>query len=103
MEEFIDISSNLITECATSKRNILVHCSGGLSRSVSLIISWLMKNHGMSLVEAFDLVESKRGRPPLPNPSFWASLAKLERQIFQRPPDIFPSINYSTWVLEDYK
>ena len=103
LELFIDKSNTLISECESSKRNILVHCSGGLSRSVSLIICFLMKHRDMSLIQAFDLIESKRGRPPLPNPSFWTSLAKYERKIFNRPLDTYPSVNYSSWVIEDFK
>ena len=44
----------------------VVHCYAGISRSPAVVISFLMKEHGMSLDEAFDLCKQKR---PIVNPN----------------------------------
>ena len=40
--------------------NVLVHCMAGISRSVSLVLAYLMKYHQMPLKEAFNGVRRKR-------------------------------------------
>ena len=39
---------------------VLVHCYAGVSRSATIVISYLMKEHGMTLPAATQLVRSKR-------------------------------------------
>jgi len=43
-----------------SGRNLLVHCHQGVSRSASITIAYLIRNHGMSLETAHALVKRKR-------------------------------------------
>ena len=40
--------------------NILVHCLAGVSRSVSLVLAYLMKHKGMNFDDAFYSVKSRR-------------------------------------------
>lgn len=51
----------------------LVHCYAGVSRSVTIVISYLMKKHDMSLSDAFSLCKERR---PIinPNPGFCEQL-----------------------------
>ncbi len=49
-------------------RNILVHCHMGISRSVTLVISWIMKYFNLTDREACKLVNSKR---PQASPNFY--------------------------------
>ena len=37
-----------INNCFAQGGRILVHCYAGISRSASVVISWLMKEHGLS-------------------------------------------------------
>mmetsp|Transcript_51538 Transcript_51538/g.120919 ORF Transcript_51538/g.120919 Transcript_51538/m.120919 type:complete len:85 (+) Transcript_51538:1-255(+) len=58
----------------------LIHCSAGVSRSSSVVISYLMRRRGMSLREAYDTV--KAARPQIaPNPGFWSQLLDLEMSL----------------------
>jgi hypothetical protein len=41
-------------------QNVLVHCQSGVNRAPSVVIGVLIKVRGMSYIEAFDFVRSKR-------------------------------------------
>ena len=61
-------------------QNILVHCFMGASRSVSIIVYYLMKNKSYTLDEAIKVVQSKR---PIINlsKSFYAELEEAHKKI----------------------
>ena len=61
-------------------KNILVHCSFGMSRSVSFVIAYLIKIKAMSFNSAYKLIKSKRG-VAYPNKGFVKQLRKLEEKI----------------------
>jgi len=82
---------------------VLVHCSAGLSRSVTFVVAYLMKKHRhLSLKDAIDFVQSRRGRKIQINPSFWMELAKLERELFALPPGTVPTVDFRPWWREDF-
>lgn len=58
--------------------NVLVHCAGGVSRSATVVLGYLMARHGMSFEEA--LAHLRGVRPWVnPNSGFSAQLREFER------------------------
>jgi len=67
---------------AISKQNtILVHCMAGKSRSVSMIIAYMMKYLGKSLAESLELLQQRRCGGVDPNPGFMNQLKAYEKDI----------------------
>jgi protein-tyrosine phosphatase len=58
-------------------RPTLVHCQAGISRSATVILSYLITRKGMSLREAFLLVKERRPQVQ-PNHGFFKYLEELE-------------------------
>lgn len=71
----------LLTKAEQEKTKTLVHCFGGVSRSPSVIIAYLMeRERNLSLAEAFASVFSNR--PYIsPNDGFWKALQVFETEI----------------------
>ncbi|XP_057296741.1 dual specificity protein phosphatase 7-like [Hydractinia symbiolongicarpus] len=57
---------------------VLVHCLGGISRSSTVIIAYLMTSYNYSLNEAYDHVKSKKSNIA-PNFNFMGQLLDFER------------------------
>lgn len=51
---------SFIESARKNNENILVHCRGGLNRSPTIVIAYLMIKRKMSLGDAYNLVKSKR-------------------------------------------
>jgi protein-tyrosine phosphatase len=73
-------ASEFIDSKTKSKKNVLVQCHGGASRSVTLILAYLMKIKRLTLEEAFQLVKGKRHRAK-PNIGFWKQLEELNAEL----------------------
>lgn len=63
-----------------SKGNVLIHCHAGVSRSATIVVSYLMKHKGMTFEEARNFAKSKR-RCVCPNPGFVKQLQDYQRQL----------------------
>ena len=63
---------------------ILVHCYAGISRSPTIVISYLMKFHGMRYLEALQFVLDKRSIVD-PNLGFRGILVRYEKELFPDP------------------
>ncbi|KAK4478022.1 hypothetical protein RD792_017287 [Penstemon davidsonii] len=77
---FFDECFAFIDEARTTGGAVLVHCFAGRSRSVTIIVAYLMFKNGMSLSEAMEHVKGKR--PVVsPNSGFMLQLADYERYL----------------------
>jgi protein-tyrosine phosphatase len=70
----IDSSIRFLKKC---DGNVLVHCSAGISRSVSIVVAYLMKENNMSYISAIDYVKKRRSIAN-PNYSFVQQLKTLQ-------------------------
>ncbi|OIS98661.1 PREDICTED: dual specificity protein phosphatase 1-like [Nicotiana attenuata] len=78
--DFIEKAKGKIEEAKGQGGGVLVHCFAGKSRSATIVIAYLMKKHGMSLSEAFQLVKSKR--PVIsPNAGFMIQLQNYDKTL----------------------
>ncbi|KAJ6526766.1 dual specificity phosphatase [Mycena capillaripes] len=56
---------------------VLVHCQQGIPRSPSIVIAYLIRNHGLSYDVAVSFVKHKRACAK-PNPGFARALIEWE-------------------------
>ena len=75
MNEILPEVLPYIHENVTNDRKVLVHCSAGKSRSVSIVAVYLMKYKGMNVNEALDFIKNKRNMIN-PNSGFVNALKK---------------------------
>ncbi|XP_018684547.2 dual specificity protein phosphatase 1B isoform X2 [Musa acuminata AAA Group] len=71
---------SFIDEARSAGGGVLVHCFAGMSRSVTVVVAYLMKKHRMSLSDALSLVRSKRPHIA-PNHGFLTQLANFEKSL----------------------
>jgi protein-tyrosine phosphatase len=79
--DYFKTFEDFIEEQINNNRNILVHCHMGISRSATLLISYLMKKLNMNFKNAYDYVKQKRPQVD-PNFGFCCNLLHYERQLF---------------------
>ncbi|XP_047977974.1 dual specificity protein phosphatase 1-like isoform X2 [Salvia hispanica] len=78
LSQYFDECFAFIDEAKASGGGVLVHCFLGRSRSVTIIIAYLMFKHGMSLSEAVEHVRVKR--PTMcPNQGFISQLEEYAK------------------------
>ena len=58
--QHFDKCYNFIEDALSSNGRVLIHCSYGISRSSTIVISYLIKKYKMTYHQAIDLVKSKR-------------------------------------------
>jgi hypothetical protein len=83
MSVFEDFAEFIHNVKQANDGGILVHCLAGMSRSVSLVIAWLMRGCGMPLVDSFWHVKDRR-QCAYPNAGFLQQLQKYELRIFAK-------------------
>ncbi|EOA31511.1 hypothetical protein CARUB_v10014699mg [Capsella rubella] len=77
---YFDECFSFIDQAIQSGGGVLVHCFMGMSRSVTIVVAYLMKKHGMGFSKAMELVKSRRPQA-LPNFGFISQLQKFEKSI----------------------
>ncbi|KAF8025796.1 hypothetical protein BT93_F2581 [Corymbia citriodora subsp. variegata] len=71
---------SFIDEARRQGGGILVHCFMGISRSVTVVAAYLMKQRGMRLSQALELVKNKRPQAA-PNSGFMVQLREFENSL----------------------
>eukprot|EP00111_Clytia_hemisphaerica_P008083 TCONS_00023556-protein len=73
---------DFIDKVKESDDHILIHCVGGVSRSATIAIAYVMKHFSLSLDNAYRYVKNKR--PTIsPNLNFMGQLVQYEQQLLQ--------------------
>lgn len=78
--DYFDSVADAIEETRQKGGKSLVHCVAGVSRSVSLVLAYLIKYSEMSLKEAFHHVRSVRPQVR-PNLGFFKQLIDYEQRL----------------------
>ncbi|GFP83979.1 dual specificity protein phosphatase 1 [Phtheirospermum japonicum] len=78
ISQYFDECFTFIDEAKTSGRGVLVHCFAGKSRSVTVVVAYLMFKNGKSLSEAMGYVKLKRPVAS-PNSGFMLQLEEYEK------------------------
>ncbi|CAD8055049.1 unnamed protein product [Paramecium sonneborni] len=82
MSQHFEKAINFINENLQTT-NVLVHCAAGISRSVCLIIAYMIKQHGMKPQEA--LIQIRKTRPWAgPNQGFQEQLEKYYAELVEK-------------------
>jgi len=71
---------NYINEIKSKKGRVLIHCYKGVSRSVSIVIAYLIYLYKWNYDEAFDFVQSKRSMAN-PNIGFYLQLKTFHQRL----------------------
>ncbi|XP_021905056.1 dual specificity protein phosphatase 1-like [Carica papaya] len=80
LRQYFDECFNFMDKAKSEGGGVLVHCMVGRSRSVTIVVAYLMKEYGMSLSQALEHV--KRKRPvAAPNFGFTLQLQEFERSL----------------------
>ncbi|KAH7435288.1 hypothetical protein KP509_06G057800 [Ceratopteris richardii] len=82
LRQYFEECFEFIDEAKKNGGAVLVHCFLGRSRSVTIVIAYLMKTYGMNFKEAFDVVRKKRPQAS-PNPGFCSQLSRFEKQLLE--------------------
>jgi predicted protein tyrosine phosphatase len=73
--KMIDSGVSFLRDQTRANHKVLVHCQMGVSRASTFVMAHLIENEGMSLPQAFQVVQA--GRPIIqPNPHLVQSLVK---------------------------
>jgi hypothetical protein len=79
-----------LDEAKAAGGRILVHCAAGVSRSATILMSWVMKEEKRTLADVMTQVRSRRPFA-YPNRSFFAALIDYDRELYGRtslPPEV---------------
>lgn len=71
---------NFIDEARRQGGSILVHCLWGVSRSVTVVTAYLMKQRAMRLSQALEHIKTRR-HPAAPNRGFIVQLQDFESSV----------------------
>lgn len=80
IRQHFDLACDFIKNHLDAGRQVLVHCQAGVSRSASICIAYLMREHYLSFYQAYAAV--KEARPKIsPNYGFLDQLLKYDKEL----------------------
>ena len=71
-----------IQEAHKNKRNVLIHCIQGISRSITLCIAYMIFTYGYDYKKAESFVKQKRGIA-CPNNGFMVELIQFHKRLYE--------------------
>lgn len=76
----LNLSISIQEKARTKGEKVVVHCSAGCSRSVTITLAYMMKHKKMTLLEALTWIRKRR---PIvyPNKGFYKQLIEYETEI----------------------
>ena len=77
-EKWFSHTFSFIQTALDAKENVLIHCHGGVSRSSTVLIAYLMKEFDVTYEQALNYVQSRRSGVD-PNEGFRAGLNEYDR------------------------
>jgi len=83
---YFDETGEYIHEILSKGEKVLIHCFAGKSRSTTIMISYLIKYHKMSVDEALKLIREKRSVAQ-PNMGFLKQLRLYEKKLLESTPE----------------
>jgi atypical dual specificity phosphatase len=83
--------ATVLDEWVNTGKNCIVHCFAGISRSVSVVITYLMVYKGWSYELAFNHIKLRRPRMN-PHPDFIPILKAIESKLPHSPPPLQGSL-----------
>jgi len=97
ISEVFDVAHYFIDNALKKNESVLVHCRAGVSRSATIVISYIMRTHNLSYKEALDLVVERRSVVS-PNPGFSNQLKDYEGNLrSNKSKQIREPTNYYLW------
>ena len=96
---------DFINECKNSNGKVLVHCYKGVSRSVSIVLAYLIYTYRKTVEESLELIQTHRRRAD-PNIGFYLQLELFYKRLNDKNEKIKKFsvffISYFSLKLEDY-
>ena len=80
IKQYFEECNEFIKSAHDKKENVYVHCEMGISRSVSIVIAYMMYSKNISVNDAIDYVRSKRSQID-PNFGFVCQLFQYEKEL----------------------
>jgi dual specificity phosphatase 12 len=80
IQQFFNEVHEFIDKAIDNKENVLVHCKGGMSRSASMLCSYLMRKFSLSFDEAYKILKERRPIVDI-NEGFQNELRDYQKQL----------------------
>lgn len=97
---FFEEAAEFISTYLERDEAVLVHCRSGVSRSATVVLSYLMARHNFTLHDAFHLVKTHRPRIT-PNLGFMQQLCTYEEELNDGAVTTLDHCKYTDWYTSE--